>query len=126
MHFLRIDHIVITTSDLQRCLDFYVGLLGLEHIQVNGRHSLALGQQKINIHTRPGEFLPSAVRATPGSQDICLVADCPAEEILLAIEAKGYPVLEGIVQRQGALGKINSVYLHDPDGNLVEIASYLE
>lgn len=70
-----IDHMVITTADLEACLNFYEGLLGMEHRVEGGQHALHFGDQKINLHTRPHEFHPSATNVTHGSQDFCLISD---------------------------------------------------
>ena len=116
MRITGLDHIVITTADMDKCIAFYAGVLGLRHELKNGKHAFYFGVQKINIHCRPAEFLPAAQHPTYGSQDICTIK---AE-----IEAKGYPIEEGVVARQGALGAMQSIYLRDADGNLIEIAVY--
>ena len=124
MHITSLDHIVITTADIEKCVAFYEGVLGLRHELKNGRHAFYFGAQKINIHCQPAEFLPAALHPTYGSQDICLVADGDIAEIKCELEAKGYPLETGIVARHGALGAMQSIYLRDVDGNLVEIAVY--
>ncbi len=92
----------------------------------NDRYAVRFGRNKINIHRKKAEFLPAAQNVTYGSQDICLIAEGKIEDIKAEIEAKGYPVELGIVKRTGAMGPIDSVYLRDPDGNLVEISVYRE
>ena len=124
MKIKRIDHVVLTTGNLEKCLTFYAGLLGMEHQEKNGRHALLFGAQKFNIHTRKGEFQPAAENPTEGSIDICLVVEGSIEEIAAEIKAKGQAVELGIVKRTGALGPIDSIYLRDPDGNLVELCVY--
>lgn len=121
----HIDHFVITTANLEACLAFYVGLLGMEHHSENGRHALLFGRQKINIHTKPGELQPDAANPGPGTQDFCLIVDEDLTLIKRELEARGQSILAGIVRRQGAQGPIQSLYLRDPDGNLVELAGYL-
>ena len=118
------DHIVITTHNLEKCLHFYVDVLDMELDNRNNRYAVKFGEQKINIHRKKAEFLPAAQNVTYGSQDICLIADGNIEEIKAEIEAKGYPIELGIVERTGAIGPIDSIYLRDPDGNLVEISVY--
>ena len=126
MKINRFDHLVITTQDLEKCLHFYVDILNMELDDRNNRYAVKFGNQKINIHRKKAEFLPAAQNVTYGSQDLCLIADGNIEEIKAEIEAKGYPIELGIVQRTGACGPIDSIYLRDPDGNLVEISVYKE
>ena len=122
----RFDHIVVTTQDLEKYLHFYVDILDMELDNRNDRYAVRFGRNKINIHRKKAEFLPAAQNVTYGSQDICLIAEGKIEDIKAEIEAKGYPVELGIVKRTGAMGPIDSVYLRDPDGNLVEISVYRE
>ncbi len=126
MNIQRIDHVVITTQDLAKCLAFYEGVLGMEHREMNGRHALHFGRTKFNIHTVKGEFQPAARYPTYGSLDLCLIVEGTIEGVRRELEAKGMPVELGIVERTGAEGRIDSIYLRDPDGNLVEIGVYPE
>ena len=119
-----IDHMVITTSDLDACLHFYADLLGMEHKVEGGQHALHFGCQKINLHTRPHEFHPSATNVTHGSQDFCLIADGDIHAIKKELAEAGIEIIEGVVERYGARGLMDSIYMYDPDGNLVEIAVY--
>ena len=120
----RFDHLVLTVQDLDRTLDFYTRVLGMEAREQNGRWALYFGQQKINLHTRKGEFLPAALVPTYGSQDLCLIARGEIEQIRQELAASGWPIELGVVARTGALGPIDSIYLRDPDGNLIEISVY--
>jgi len=120
----RFDHIVVTTDNLEKCLHFYVEILEMELDHNNDRYAVKFGNQKINIHRKKAEFLPAAKNVTYGSQDICLIAGGNIEDIKAEIEEKGYPIELGIVDRTGACGPIRSIYLRDPDGNLVEISVY--
>ena len=120
----HLDHLVITTANLEKCLHFYVDILGMELDERDGRYAVKFGNQKINIHRRKGEFLPAARNVTYGSQDICLIARGDINEIKAEIEAKGYPIELGIVERAGACGPLDSIYLRDADENLVEISVY--
>ena len=122
----HLDHLVITTQDLEKCLHFYVDILGMELDDSNNRYAVKFGNQKFNIHRRKAEFLPAARNVTCGSQDICLIAEGDIREIKAEIEAKGLPVELGIVQRTGACGAMNSIYLRDPDENLIELSVYKE
>lgn len=90
----------------------------------DGRFALRFGTSKINIHICPGEFQPAAERPVPGSLDICFVTEEPLERLLDELKEEKAPLVTDIVERHGALGKMRSLYLRDPDGNLVEIAEY--
>lgn len=124
MKIRRIDHLVITTADPEKCIRFYTEILDMELVEKDGRIALRFGDQKINIHRKKAEFLPAARNVVYGSQDLCLIAEGDIREIRREIENKGYPVELGIVQRTGALGSMDSIYLRDPDGNLVEVSVY--
>ncbi|MBQ9259183.1 MAG: VOC family protein [Neisseriaceae bacterium] len=121
---LRIDHWVLICQNLDKTLDFYCNILGLRHECKNGHHSVHLGEQKINIHTQQGEFTPFAKNPQIGCEDFCLIADGNIHDIKNELKNKGITLETDIVERNGALGKIDSIYLRDPDGNLVEIAVY--
>lgn len=126
MRIASIDHIVLTVADLQRTLDFYVRVLGMREIDfANGRKAVAFGLQKINLHVKGEEILPNAMNANVGTADICLIADTPLELVLEELEVAGITVEQGIVPRTGALGGISSIYVRDPDGNLIEISIYV-
>ncbi len=126
MRIASIDHIVLTVADLQRTLDFYVRVLGIWEVDFsNGRKALVFGSQKINLHVKGEEILPNALNANVGTADICLLADTPLERILEELEAAGIAIERGIVPQTGALGAINSIYVRDPDGNLIEISRYV-
>ena len=124
MKVKSIDHFVITTHNIDKSIAFYQDLLGMKHVEKDGRHAFIFGRQKINIHAKKGEFQPAALHPEYGSQDFCLIVEEDVESIKKEIEKKGYPIVEGVVKRHGAQGDINSLYLRDPDGNLVELANY--
>ena len=124
MRISKRDHLVLVTGDLSRCVSFYRDLLHMEVEEKDGRFALRLGTSKINIHTCPGEFQPAAERPVPGSLDICFVTEEPLERLLDELKEEKAPLVTDIVERHGALGKMRSLYLRDPDGNLVEIAEY--
>jgi catechol 2,3-dioxygenase-like lactoylglutathione lyase family enzyme len=119
-----IDHLVLTVADLRATVDFYSRLLGTEERTFSGRTALHLGDQKINLHEAGHEFEPKAARPTPGSGDLCFVVDGPIEGVARALTDAGVVIEEGPVDRTGALGPMRSVYLRDPDQNLVELAVY--
>lgn len=124
MKIKDIDHIVITTSDLQKCFDFYTRILGMKKVYENGRYSLLFGNHRFNIHTRKAEFLPAALHPEYGSLDLCLTVEEDMQAIIQEIQRKSYPIEFGPVERHGALGTMQSIYLRDPDGNLIELSSY--
>lgn len=124
MKIKDIDHFVITTADLRACLDFYVGILGMEHRESNGHHNLYFLGGKISIHTSKGEFQPAALNPTYGSQDFCLIVEDDLNTVKRELEYKGIKPLMNIVERHGAHRAMRSLYVIDPDGNLVELSSY--
>jgi len=121
----RLDHLVLTVADVDATVDFYSRVLGMEPVTFgDGRRALTFGRCKINLHQEGHEFEPKAARAVAGSADVCLVADGPLEAVVDELTRSGVAVEEGPVLRTGALGPIESVYIRDPDGNLVEISTY--
>jgi catechol 2,3-dioxygenase-like lactoylglutathione lyase family enzyme len=125
MQIERIDHIVITAFDLERTLDFYSRVMGMEPITfAGGRRGLAFGRQKINLHQAGREFEPKALKPTPGSMDLCFITEAPLEEVIAHLKAEGVAIAAGPVPKTGALGPMSSVYFRDPDGNLIEVSNY--
>lgn len=123
----RIDHIVLTVEDVSRSVAFYTRVLGMLKVSFgSGRTALGFGRQKINLHQRGHEFEPKASFPTPGSADLCFVADVPLETVISRLKQNGVPIVEGPVKRTGACGPILSVYFRDPDLNLIEVSTYLE
>lgn len=124
----RIDHIVLTTRDKDACIRFYTEVLGMELVRfrtpTEERLALSFGAQKINLHEWGREFMPRAHVAVPGSLDLCFIASVSLEEVIRRLEAHVIPILEGPVAKTGARGHIRSVYVRDPDLNLVEISVY--
>ena len=120
-----IDHIVLTVHSIEASVDFYSRVLGMEIITFgHGRTALRFGDQKINLHAADDPIAPHATQPIPGSADLCLVADGTIDEIREHLAAKAVPVELGLVKRTGARGAIRSLYVRDPDRNLVEIALY--
>ena len=120
----RIDHIVLTVFDIDRTIDFYSRVLGMEPDTFGeGRRALRFGVQKLNLHRVGAEIEPHARRPTPGSADLCFVVD-GLDGVLDELRELGIPIEAGPVDRTGALGAIRSVYFRDPDANLVEVAEY--
>jgi len=121
----RIDHFVLTVADIQATCDFYSRVLGMSVVTFGqGRKALLFGRQKINLHEVGKEFEPKANAPTAGSADFCLITDTPLNEVITQLEAAGVPVAEGPVARTGATGAIRSVYVRDPDRNLIEVSNY--
>lgn len=122
----RIDHLVLTVADIDRTVDFYARVLGMEKIEfAQGRIALACGEQKINLHQLGNEFEPRAGHVRAGSADLCLIIDTPIEQAIEHIQQHGVDLIAGPVSRSGAKGKIISAYLRDPDGNLLEVSNYI-
>jgi catechol 2,3-dioxygenase-like lactoylglutathione lyase family enzyme len=121
----RLDHLVLTVADIDATMAFYTRVLGMEAVTFGaGRTALAFGRSKINLHRAGHEFEPKALRPTPGSADLCLIAAGPLEQVIEDLAAHGIPVEEGPVERTGATGPILSVYFRDPDQNLIEVSTY--
>jgi catechol 2,3-dioxygenase-like lactoylglutathione lyase family enzyme len=122
----HVDHIVLTTRDLKGCVRFYAEVLGmtLEEFRTPTETRLALkfGNQKINLHEWGKEFSPRAHVAAPGTLDLCFIASIPLDQVIAKLKGAGVPILEGPVMKTGAVSKIRSVYVRDPDLNLVEIS----
>ena len=118
-----IDHIVLTTRDLERCLDFYTRVLGMKPERYGqGRIALTFGDHKFNVHPPGFDAGIKARLPTPGSLDLCFLADRPLAEVIARLKACDIPIEEGPVERTGARFTIRSVYVRDPDDNLVEIS----
>ena len=119
----NVDHIVLTTRDLERCLDFYTRVLGMS-LQHYGERRIALkfGNHKLNVHPPGFDAGIKAQVPTPGSLDLCFLADRPLDEVIARLKSCAIPIEEGPVVRTGARFPIRSVYVRDPDGNLIEIA----
>ena len=124
MRISKLDHLVLVTSDLSRCVSFYRDVLHVEVEDKDGRFAIRFGRARVNIRTCPGAFRPRAEWPMPGSLDICFVTEEPLERLLDELKEEKAPLVTDIVERHGALGKMRSLYLRDPDGNLVEIAEY--
>ena len=122
----HIDHVVLTTRDLPACLRFYAEVLGMKHetfqTPKETRIALKFGNQKINVHEWGKEFSPRAHVAAPGTLDLCFIASTSLEEVIAKLKSANIPILEGPVLKTGATSKIRSVYVRDPDLNLVEIS----
>jgi len=122
----RLDHIVLTVRDIGESCAFYQNILGIEVKRfAGGRLALHFGNQKINLHRAGSEFDPKAARPTPGSADLCLVLDSTLAEAMATLRSEKIELIEGPVERTGAVGPMRSIYFRDPDGNLIEVSEYL-
>jgi catechol 2,3-dioxygenase-like lactoylglutathione lyase family enzyme len=121
----RIDHLVLTVTDIDETVQFYSSAMGMEKVEFGeGRIALCFGQQKINLHQLGKEFEPKAQNVKLGSADLCFIIETPLTQAITDLESKGIKVIEGPVLRTGALGKVKSAYFRDPDGNLIEVSNY--
>jgi catechol 2,3-dioxygenase-like lactoylglutathione lyase family enzyme len=118
-----LDHLVLTTRDAEKCVDFYTRVLGMKlETFGQGRTALRFGEQKINLHDENTVTDAYAAYPTPGSLDICFLADRPLDEVIAQLHAAGVPIELGPAQRTGARFALRSVYVRDPDRNLIEIS----
>jgi catechol 2,3-dioxygenase-like lactoylglutathione lyase family enzyme len=125
MKILKIDHLVLTVKDIDQTCEFYKQVLGMEVITFGeGRKALHFGEQKINLHEVGKEFEPKAKSPISGSADLCFITDVPLLDVIDYLDNYSVPIEEGPVKRTGALGPITSIYIRDPDDNLIEISNY--
>ena len=124
----HLDHLVLTTAHETACIDFYTRVLGMRLESFVGgtppveRKAFKFGNQKINLHIKGKEFEPKADLPTPGSLDLCFIADRPLSEVIAHLTMVNWPIIEGPGMRTVATSKINSIYVRDPDQNLIEIS----
>jgi catechol 2,3-dioxygenase-like lactoylglutathione lyase family enzyme len=124
----HLDHMVLTTSNETACIDFYTRVLGMTLESFVGgtppvtRQAFKFGAQKINLHVKGSEFEPKAHLPVPGALDLCFIASVPLQQVIDKLQRDSWPIIEGPVLRTGATGKIRSVYMRDPDLNLIEIS----
>ncbi len=122
----RIDHLVLTVHDIQETCSFYSRVLGIPAITFgDGRMALKVGENKINLHEVGKERKPGALKPVPGSADLCFITSLPLNELVDHLQSYHVEIIEGPVVRAGASGPINSVYIRDSDGNLIELSNYL-
>ncbi len=123
----HLDHLVLTCVDLDATRHFYTEVMGMQlETFGGGRIAFRFGNQKINIHIRGKEFEPKAHLPVPGALDLCFIAAVPLDEVITHLAAVNWPIVEGPVERTGATQKIRSVYVRDPDFNLIEISELLQ
>jgi catechol 2,3-dioxygenase-like lactoylglutathione lyase family enzyme len=127
MKIKSIDHIVLTVSDITQTCRFYTQILGMEEITfLNDRKALKFGSQKINLHIKGYEYDPKAKQPTPGSADICLIVETSLHEVINRLRKFGIQIEDGPLERTGAQGALISIYIRDPDGNLLELSNNKE
>jgi len=127
----HLDHLVLTTHNEAACVDFYTRVLGMTLENFVGgtppvtRQAFKFGSQKINLHVKGSEFEPKSHLPVPGALDLCFIASVPLKQVIDKLQRVSWPIIEGPVLRTGATGKIRSVYVRDPDLNLIEISEQL-
>ncbi|MFH8789086.1 VOC family protein [Streptomyces roseoverticillatus] len=130
MNYERLDHTVLTVNDIDATVDFYSRVLGMEIVTfsmlVNDRKALRFGNTKINLHEVGKEIAPHAQNPGPGTEHLCFIVADSIEEVIAHLQSEGAVVESGPVERVGVLGPINSVYVRDPDGNLLELSNHIE
>lgn len=123
MHITGLDHLVLTVSDIERSIAFYTQVLGMELISFGeGRKALRFGNQKMNLHEAGRGYTPKADKPLPGSEDVCFLLAETLQDAIAELEHHGVDIVDGPVKRTGAQGPIDSIYIRDPDGNLIELA----
>ncbi|MGE8607984.1 MAG: VOC family protein [Acinetobacter baumannii] len=124
MKISHLDHVVLTVSNIESTCHFYQTVLGFEVITFKGdRMALKFGNQKINLHQQGNGFEPKALQPTPGSADLCFISDTPISEVVAHLNQLNIQIEEGPIERTGAMHPILSVYIRDPDQNLIEISN---
>ena len=121
----QLDHLVLTVANIDATVDFYTEVLGMDVLNLKDRKSLAFGIQRINLHQRGHEFDPKAAHPTPGSADLCFVTTTSLDEVMEYLKNLKVHIEEGPVERPGAIGDLKSIYIRDPDRNLIEISNII-
>ncbi|UKB81620.1 VOC family protein [Chryseobacterium sp. MEBOG07] len=125
MEIKNLDHLVLTVANIDKTIEFYTKIMGFEEVTFgDNRKALIFGNQKINLHQKGNEFEPKAESPTCGSADLCFIAQTNIDDVMEELKQKNVDIIEGIVDRTGAVGKIKSVYFRDPDQNLIEVSNY--
>lgn len=126
MKISRLDHLVLTVQNIEKSVLFYTQIMGMEKVAFgDSRVALLFGNQKINLHEHKKEFEPKAQHPTPGSADLCFVIETPISEAQQYLENCGIEIIDGPIIRTGAIGQILSIYIRDPDQNLLELSNYI-
>lgn len=126
MKISHLDHLVLSVADIETTCQFYQSTLNFEVITFQeSRKALQFGSQKINLHQIGKEFEPKALKPTTGSADLCFIAKTPLNEVIAHLQSLNIKIIEGPIERTGAMGKILSIYIRDPDQNLIEVSNYI-
>jgi catechol 2,3-dioxygenase-like lactoylglutathione lyase family enzyme len=121
----RLDHLVLTVKDIAATCAFYTTVLGMKAVTFGkDRKALAFGDQKINLHKLGKSLEPCATHPTSGSADLCLITAEPLSDVAEHVRSCGVKIIDGPVERTGAVGPVSSIYFRDPDGNLIEVSNY--
>ena len=127
MKIERLDHFVLTVQSIEVTCEFYSRVLGMKAVTFgDNRKALLFGEQKINLHQAGKELEPKASNPKPGSEDICFITHIPLEQVITHMKLCGVEIIEGPVTKSGAKGPMQSIYVRDPDGNLIEISNYID
>lgn len=122
----QLDHMVLTVADINNSIEFYTRVLDMEaEIFGDNRKALKFGDQKINLHQSSKEFEPKALNPTKGSADLCFLLDVKLEVMRHHLEQQGIAIEQGPIERTGATGPVLSIYIRDPDGNLLELSELI-
>ncbi|WP_338233236.1 VOC family protein [Companilactobacillus muriivasis] len=125
MQIKSLDHLVLTVADIETTRQFYSNILGMQVISFNqDRKTLRFSNQKINLHQKGHEYEPKAKYPTPVSADLGLITDTPLDSVIEELKQNNISIEQGPIAKHGALGDIESVYIRDPDQNLIEISNY--
>ncbi len=126
MDIIQLDHLVLTVKNIEKTCQFYQKIFGFQVIEFGqGRKALKFGHQKFNLHQAGKEFEPKANNPLPGAIDLCLISDTPLDTVVSELKQHDIPIEDGPVHRTGATGKLVSVYIRDPDLNLIEISNHV-
>jgi len=119
-----LDHLVLTVASIDASVDFYTEVLGMELVTVDGRKAVTFNEQMIELQQRGHEVSPKASHPTCGASDLCFITSTPLDDVIVQLNEQKVRLEEGPAERNGAMGKMRSIYIRDPDKNLIEIANY--
>ena len=126
----RIDHIVMNCHDVETTASWYERALGFKREPYTSpagegeRIALKFGQQKFNLRQTGSSGWVTCKVDAPGSLDLCFITEASLKPVIERLQSHGIPITVGPAPRTGALGRMTSIYCEDPDGNLVEVATY--